>query len=169
MSISADLGCGTVPFLIEPRAYTDAEVQRLVTEVQEEYVRRYGGPDGAAVEAGEFSPPEGLFLVGLLDGVPVATGGWRRIDDGMAEIKRMFVAQAARRRGLARAVLAELERTAAAAGYRELVLNTGPRQPEAVALYEAVGYVRSAPFGHYACHPRALFYRKQLAASAVPG
>lgn len=154
-----------VPFVIEARSYADAEVQRLVAAVQDEYVRRYGGRDGAAVQADEFSPPDGVFLVGLLDGVPVATGGWRRIDDGTAEIKRMFVAQAARRRGLARVVLAELERAAASAGYRELVLNTGPEQPEAVALYEAAGYLPAAPFGHYACHPRALFYRKRLAAS----
>jgi GNAT superfamily N-acetyltransferase len=154
-----------VPFVIEARSYTDAEVQRLVNAVQQEYVRRYGGPDGAAVDPSEFTLPGGLFLVGLLDGVPVATGGWRRIDEGRAEIKRMFVAQAARRRGLARVMLTELERTAASAGYRELVLNTGPEQPEAVALYEAAGYVPAAPFGHYACHPRALFYAKQVAGS----
>ncbi len=156
-----------MPFVIEPRSYTDAEVQRLVTAVQEEYLRRYGGPDGAAVDADDFAPPAGLFLVGVLDGMPVATGGWRRIDHGTAEIKRMYVAERARRRGLARSVLAELERSAASAGYREVVLNTGPEQPEAVALYEAAGYVPAAPFGHYACHPRALFYRKRLAASAA--
>jgi GNAT superfamily N-acetyltransferase len=141
-------------------------VQRLVAAVQQDYVRRYGGPDADTVDPDEFDPPHGLFLLGLRDGVPVATGGWRRIGDGTAEIKRMFVSETARRLGLARSVLAELERTAAAAGLRELVLSTGPVQPEAVALYEATGYQPCAPFGHYARYPSALFYAKSLAAVA---
>jgi GNAT superfamily N-acetyltransferase len=151
-----------VSFEIEARPYDDPDVQRLVAEVQEEYVRRYGGPDGATVDPREFEPPDGVFLVGVLDGVAVATGGWRRVDAHIVEIKRMYVAESARRRGLARAMLAELERTAAAAGMYRLVLNTGPEQPEAVALYEASGYGPEPPFGHYACHERALFYGKPL-------
>jgi GNAT superfamily N-acetyltransferase len=151
-----------VRVVIEKRSYADPDVQRLVAEVQQEYVRRYGGPDAAAVDPTEFAAPDGLFLVGLRDGVPVAMGGWRRIGDGTAELKRMYVAESARRQGLARALLAELERTAAAAGFGELVLNTGVPQPEAVALYEAAGYLPAAPFGHYAGYPQALFYGKKL-------
>jgi GNAT superfamily N-acetyltransferase len=152
-----------VPFEIEPRSYGDPDVQRLVAEVQAEYVRRYGGPDAAAVQAREFDPPDGLFLVGVLDGTAVATGGWRRLNHDTGEIKRMYVAAPARRRGLGRAILAELERTAGAAGMRRLVLNTGPEQPEAVALYAAAGYEPEPAFGHYACHERALFYGKDVA------
>ena len=149
-------------FEIEPRRYDDPDVARMVEEVQAEYVRRYGGPDGAAVDVAEFAPPDGLFLVGLLDGVPVCTGGWRRLADGRAEIKRMYVSAAVRRRGLSKRMLAELERTAASAGIREVVLNTGPSQPEAVALYQLSGYEPIPGFGHYACHPNALFFGKTL-------
>jgi GNAT superfamily N-acetyltransferase len=102
-----------------------------------------------------------------MDGAPVAMGGWRRIDPESAEIKRMYVVRAARRLGLARRLLAELERTAALAGLARLVLNTGPEQPAAIALYESVGYEPVAGFGHYACHPGALFYGKPLAVDAV--
>ena len=156
-------------FVIEPRAYTDADVARLVAEVQQEYVQRYGGPDSAAVDPREFEPPEGLFLVGLLAGVPVATGGWRRLDApgydpaSDAEIKRMYVSARARRRGLARLMLAELERSAALAGLERLVLNTGPQQPEAVALYTGAGYDVVPGFGYYVRYPDALFYGKKLA------
>lgn len=149
-------------FTIEPRPYGDPDVTRLVTEVQAEYVRLYGGPDAAEVDPDDFAPPAGLFLVGLLDGVPVAMGGWRRLDEKRAEIKRMYVAASARRQGLARRLLAEVERTAAAAGVPELVLNTGPEQPEAVALYEQSGYLPVPGFGHYACQPGALFFGKAL-------
>lgn len=152
----------STPFVVVERSYDDPDVQRLVAEVQAEYVARYGGPDAAEVQAGEFDPPDGLFLVGLLDGRPVATGGWRRIDAESAEIKRMYVVASARRRGLGRRLLAELETRAAEAGYRQLVLNTGPEQPEAVAMYEAGGYEPAPGFGYYACHPGALFYAKRL-------
>jgi ribosomal protein S18 acetylase RimI-like enzyme len=152
-----------VRFEIQQRAYSDPVVARMVGEVQAEYVVRYGGPDAAEVDPAEFQPPAGLFLVGFADGVAVATGGWRRLPDGSAEIKRMYVSGAARRRGLAKRMLAELERTAATAGIDRIVLNTGPAQPEAVALYEQSGYTPIAPFGHYACHGAAMFFGK------VPG
>jgi GNAT superfamily N-acetyltransferase len=155
-----------VQFEIQQRRYDDPDVARMVEEVQAEYVQRYGGPDGAAVDPAEFVPPAGLFLVGLLDGVAVATGGWRLLPDGRAEIKRMYVSAAARRRGLSKRILAELERTAAEAGVQEMVLNTGPSQPEAVALYELTGYRPVPAFGHYACHPHALFFGKRLKATA---
>jgi GNAT superfamily N-acetyltransferase len=151
-----------VHFVIEIRAYDDPDVSRMVAEVQAEYLALYGGPDAAAVDPADFTLPAGLFLVGRLDDVPVAMGGWRRLSETDAEIKRMYVSRSARRRGLARQVLSEIERTAAEAGVTRLVLNTGPEQPEAVALYEQTGYEPVPGFGHYACHPDALFYGKAL-------
>ncbi len=61
----------------------------------------------------------------------------------------MFVHRSHRGRGYARAVLAQLERTAAAAGRRRAVLETGTRQPEAIALYTSAGYRPAARFGCY--------------------
>jgi GNAT superfamily N-acetyltransferase len=150
-------------FAFEPRPYEDPDVQHLVKTVQAEYVQRYGGEDGAAVGTGDFDAPNGLLLLGLLDGVPVAMGGWRRIELGgeqVAEIKRMFVVSSARRRGLSRLMLAEIEASAVRAGFERLVLCTGPGQPEAIALYLSSGYELMPPFGHYAEIPTVLFYAK---------
>jgi GNAT superfamily N-acetyltransferase len=149
-------------FIIEPRPYSDPDARLLVAQVQAEYVTRYGGEDAAAVEVGDFDPPGGRFVVGVLDGDPVACGGWRRLAPSVAEIKRMFVADRARRRGLARAVLADLEQRATDAGLIRLVLNTGHHQPEAIALYESSGYRPVRPYGHYACSAGALFYGKDV-------
>lgn len=156
-----------VNLVIEARPYADADVQRLVDAVQAEYVVRYGGPDEAQVDAADFVPPRGLFLLGLAEGVPVAMGGWRFTGADEAELKRMFVVESARRRGLSRLMLARLELSAAEAGVRRLVLNTGLEQPEAIALYESSGYTPIPGFGHYACAPAAVFYAKVLAGAAI--
>jgi ribosomal protein S18 acetylase RimI-like enzyme len=139
------------------RAYEHPDVTLLVAAVQWEYVQRYGDGDATPVDPAEFAPPHGFFTVGYVAGTPVACGGWRPRDaepgqplrDGDAEIKRMFVLVGHRGRGHARAVLGELERTAAAAGRQRAVLETGTRQPEAIALYTSAGYVRMASFGVY--------------------
>jgi GNAT superfamily N-acetyltransferase len=95
-------------------------------------------------------------------------GGWRLVDTAQAEIKRMYVARAARRLGLSRLMLARIEACAAAAGVRRLVLNTGLEQPEAIALYETSGYERIDGFGHYADAPAAVFYGKELVVAVSP-
>jgi GNAT superfamily N-acetyltransferase len=141
----------------EPDALT------LIELVQGEYVLRYGGRDEAPIDVAEFLPPEGLFLVARLDGAAAGCGGWRNLGDGRAEIKRMFTAAEHRNRGVARAVLAELEHTAAAAGIKELVLETGTVQPEAIALYESSGYQPVDGFGYYAGRPLSRSFGKRVA------
>jgi GNAT superfamily N-acetyltransferase len=149
--------------------YADPVAQFLVERVQQEYVVRYGGRDAAVVEPAEFSPPLGLFLVAEVDGVPAGCGGWRDLGGGAVELKRMYVEPAFRRRGLAALLLDELERTAAAAGHRQLLLNSGDRQPEALALYARAGYTPVAGFGVYAQAPGAVFLGKQLDADLPAG
>jgi GNAT superfamily N-acetyltransferase len=146
---------------IDAVAYDHPDAAERIAEVQQEYTKRYGSHDSSPVDPAEFSPPGGLFLVGYLVGEPVACGGWRAAGTD-AEVKRMYVAEAARRTGLARAVLAELERTAQAAGYPRVILETGGRLPEAVALYRSAGYTAVAPFGHYAGSPTSVHLGKLL-------
>ncbi|MBC2588568.1 MULTISPECIES: GNAT family N-acetyltransferase [Rhodococcus] len=159
---------------IEPRPIDDAEVQSLIDEVQLEYVRRYGGPDHTSLHPEEFTPPHGVFLLARGGGAPAGIGGWRARDsahpglrDGDAEIKRMYVREGARRRGVARRILAELERTAVEAGRRRMVLETGTEQPEALAMYAAAGYEPLPErFGKYAYSASSLYFFKDL---ALPG
>jgi GNAT superfamily N-acetyltransferase len=143
--------------------YTDPVAADLVERLQEEYLRRYGGRDQAPVDPAEFAPPRGVFLVAWLAGEPAGCGGWRWSElPGTVEVKRMYVVPAARGRGVARALLAELERTAAAAGAAAVVLETGTAQPEAIALYGSSGYLPVPGFGYYAGRPTARSFGKQL-------
>jgi GNAT superfamily N-acetyltransferase len=134
----------------------------LIDAVQQEYVDRYGGPDDAPVQAEEFAPPHGRFLVGYVDAKAVATGGLRRIDATTVEIKRMYVVPDHRGRGHSRAVLAHLEELARSLGATRVVLETGMKQPEAMRLYETSGYSRIEGFGHYCGQELSVSYGKSL-------
>jgi GNAT superfamily N-acetyltransferase len=148
---------------VTPVRLDEPDALTLIELVQGEYVLRYGGRDEAPIDVAEFLPPEGLFLVARLDGAAAGCGGWRNLGDGRAEIKRMFTAAEHRNRGVGRAVLAELEHTAAAAGIEELVLETGTVQPEAIALYESSGYQPVDGFGYYAGRPLSRSFGKRVA------
>jgi ribosomal protein S18 acetylase RimI-like enzyme len=95
-----------------------------------------------AVPIAEFAPPDGGFIIGEVDGIPVTGGAFQRFDVGTAELKRIWTDRTHRRRGLATALLVELENIIAARGYRRIYLTTGNRQPEAEGLYESTGYTR---------------------------
>jgi GNAT superfamily N-acetyltransferase len=141
---------GSPEFTVRTLAYTDPVVRALEAELQQEYVERYGAVDETPIDPAQFAPPEGLFLVGFVGAEPVASGGFRRHDDDAAEIKRMYVVEDRRGVGYARRLLAELETRVAFAGYRRIVLETGLRQPEAIALYESSGYRPIPDFGFHA-------------------
>jgi GNAT superfamily N-acetyltransferase len=150
-------------------ALTHPDARRLIDEVQQEYVVRYGGHDRTPMEPSYFEPPDGAFFVGYRDEVPVTMGGWRFRPDvsrlgstRAAEIKRMYVAASARRGGLARLMLAHLEATARAAGADVMILETGTAQPEAMALYESAGYERVESFGYYKDAPLNRCYGRVL-------
>ena len=108
-----------------------------------EYRARYGNIFGNRKEAdaiGAYGPPDGVFIVLLREGRPIAMGAYKRYDDSTAEFKRIWTDSALRRQGLAQKVVLELERLAQAQGYTRVFLTTGFRQPEAVNLYLSLGY-----------------------------
>jgi GNAT superfamily N-acetyltransferase len=144
---------------------------KLNDEVQAEYHERYGdGGDATFLAPTDFEPPRGVYLIAYDDtDRPVATGGWRSRDkngegneDGDAELKRMYVVPDMRGRGLARRILTALEDDARAAGRVRMVLETGDKQPEAIALYTATGYAPCVKFGYYRFHQGSRCFAKTL-------
>jgi len=113
------------------------------------------GADMPTAGPAELNPPAGRFIVGYEDGRAVCCGGIKRLADGICELKRMYVVPDARGRGVARALLVELEGQARALGYSVARLDTGPRQPAARHLYESAGY---APIGNFNANPIATFF-----------
>jgi len=143
--------------------YEAPEAQQLMAAALADLARRYGGVgDATPIQAEEFTPPTGDFVVAYLDEVPVACGGWRSAGDDDAELKRMFTVPAARGRGVARAVLAALEESAHRSGRKRVILECGDRQPEAIAMYHASGYERIANFGFYRDEPNCISFAHPL-------
>lgn len=85
------------------------------------------------------------------------------VGDDYCEVKRMFTRPSHRGMGIARGILATLESQAIARGCRIFALETGYLQPEAIALYERLGYVRCGPFGSYVDDPNSVFMQKVAA------
>ena len=103
------------------------------------------------------------FVVARVAGAAAACGGFVPLDDPDAfEIVRMYVRPGFRGRRLADRVLAELEAMAQSRGAAWLRLRCGPRQPEALRLYERNGYRPRGPFAQHRLHPTNLFYEKAL-------
>ena len=134
-------------------AQGDALAAPLLAELAAEYSQRYGGTEEAQLRslqehpADDFAPPDGGLLIGVAaDGTPRTGGAFRRYGDidgqPTAELKRIWTARAARRRGLATAMMAALEAEIGHRGYRRIYLMTGDRQPEAEGLYTSLGYQR---------------------------
>jgi GNAT superfamily N-acetyltransferase len=150
---------------VEPAFWDDPDVQRLAAEQQAEIRARYDG----AGEPG--TPPSAADISVVLvvrddDGIPVGCGALCFLADGVAEVKRMYVVPAARGRDVAKAVLTGLEDAARQRGRTTLRLETGPRQPEAVALHAGAGYRPIPAFGGYVGAPDAedsLFFEHVLA------
>ncbi|WP_329108309.1 GNAT family N-acetyltransferase [Micromonospora sp. NBC_01699] len=152
---------------IEIRAvrYDSLVAQQLVADALADLGLRYGGSgDETPVEAGDFESPSGAFLVAYRGGEPVGCGGWRSHGDAgeTAELKRMYTTPAARGRGVARAVLTAVERSAREHGRKRLILECGDQQPEAIAMYQACGYVQIENFGYYRDSPTCLSFGRPL-------
>jgi len=93
-----------------------------------------------SADPAEVAPPVGAWVVAYLDGRPVGCGGIKRLDASSAELKRIYLADAARGHGLGRRILEQLELHARDLGYERLRLDTGDRQPEALGLFRSAGY-----------------------------
>ncbi|NUR46532.1 MAG: GNAT family N-acetyltransferase [Hamadaea sp.] len=143
--------------LIQNREVTHPDVTLLVVAAEKELLSRY--PDERITPV----DPLARFVVAYQMGEPVGCGAVATVAPGVAELTRLWVRPASRRAGVGRRLLAGLERRAKADGHDTIILETGVRQPEAIALYEASGYHRIPPFGEYVGNPLSVCFEKKQA------
>jgi putative acetyltransferase len=101
-------------------------------------------------------------IVAYEDGEPVGCGAMKRYDASTMEVKRMYTVPAMRGMGIAGKILSELEKWAAELSFERCVLETGKRQPEAIALYRKNGYRMVPNYGQYAGVENSVCFAKEL-------
>ena len=148
----------------------------VLKEIGADHEDLHGLIDRLDGEIGEMYPAEGIFGVDFSDpkvhemvfvvayagGRAVGCGGIRALDGDSVELKRFFVDRAYRGQGIASRLLAYLEGVAKDKGYRLVKLETGPKQLEAIALYEKYGYRQIPLFGEYNDSRYSVCYEKAI-------
>jgi putative acetyltransferase len=123
----------------------------------------YPAESNHLVDIESLAQPHVHVLVARERGRALGCGAFVLGGAGQAEMKRVFVAPAARGKGIAGILMEALEREAAKLGVTLMQLETGIKQPEAIALYRKFGYAERGPFGSYRTDPLSLFMEKRLA------
>lgn len=95
---------------------------------------------------GKYARPQGRLLLASVGGKPAGCVALRDLGDGICEMKRMFVPETFRGRGVGRALAARIIAEGKEAGYRAMRLDTSRRQNEAMGLYENAGFRRIPPY-----------------------
>lgn len=146
---------------IEPEPLTSSVAAALIATLNAELSALYPEPGAThfSLDPSEVAPGAGIFIVARWQGHPVGCGALRRVRDAalvrelgpqVGELKRMYVAREVRGQGIGRALLDRLEAEARTLGLARLVLETGTRQVEALALYRRTGFTTIPPYGEYA-------------------
>jgi GNAT superfamily N-acetyltransferase len=146
---------------IEVEHFDSPDSQRLRAAQRIEIDSAYGKD----TEPGEKPTADSIavfFVARDESGTPLGCGGLRLVDDGIAEIKRMYVRTESRGTGVSTAILRRLEEAALDLGSPALVLETGPEQRRAIAFYQREGFSQIANFGPYVGAPLSVCYSKVL-------
>ncbi len=147
---------------IERVSADSAESRQLMAELSADIDQLFGNEEPGSVDFARLDAPGVIFLIARQGISPIGCGAIRPGNSGVAEVKRVYVREAARRQGVAREIMRALERIARETGFNEIWLETGLRQPAAMRLYESLGYRRIAAFGEYKDDPQSVCYGKPL-------
>lgn len=141
---------GAVAVEIAPADPDDRDARwcldQYFAELQARFESGFDSSLGKRFSPAEMTPPNGIFLVARQDGRPIGCAALVRLDAEATEVKRMWTAPSARGQGVARRMLADLERRAREAGYGKLRLDTNKALNEARALYHRQGFVETARY-----------------------
>jgi putative acetyltransferase len=153
--------------VLEHIAAPTDEARALIGELDAELNGAYAPEQRHGLNIDAIFQPNIAFFIARLDGKAVGCGGIA-FEDGFAELKRMYVRPAARRKGVARGILLRLQAEARGRGMARLVLETGDAQQSAMTLYEREGFTRCKAFGEYAAMSataieRSVFFEKRIA------
>lgn len=139
----------------------DKNFQILVGELDSDLAKRNGDANDFFAQFNTIDLLKNV-VVAFIEGIPVGCGAIKVYDGSAMEIKRMFVAVNQRGKGIASAILSELEKWAKELGYGKAILETGKQMPEAIGLYRKAGYAVIPNYGQYATVESSICFEKML-------
>jgi GNAT superfamily N-acetyltransferase len=150
-----------IQIVIEDPASSDSFA--LMGELSETLAQITGDDGKSSFDPSDLRSAKARFVVARnSDGEALGCGAFRPLEEGIAEVKRMFSRPGTR--GVGSAILEFLEDEARALGYRALWLETRLVNEQAVRFYDRKGYQRIPNFGKYVGNPKAVCFEKNLAA-----
>ena len=140
----------------------EAKIRKLIESLDVYMLALYPSESTHRVDTTILASRNARFFCALCDGMLVGCGGIL-IEDDYAEVKRIFVSPKARGRGIGRKLMERLEVESRQLGFKLLRLETGIYQPEALALFKAMGFIPRLSFGDYPNNdPNSIFMEKQV-------
>ncbi|WP_224995409.1 GNAT family N-acetyltransferase [Cesiribacter sp. SM1] len=143
---------------------TDSEnpdFRRLVLLLDQELAERDGDEHAFFAQFNKIDKIQHV-VVAYHNDFAIGCGAIKEYENRVAEVKRMFVQSSYRGQGIAGLILQELERWASALNYHTLILETGKKQPEAIALYKKSNYHLIPNYGQYAGVDNSVCMKKTL-------
>ncbi|WP_457787605.1 GNAT family N-acetyltransferase [Pseudomonas sp. PL-6] len=150
---------------VEQESPNQPDVIALIADLDAYQDSLYPAEARYALDLASLSKPNVLFVVARDEQHAALGCGAVVMNDLYGEVKRMYVLPEARGKGIAKKLIATLEASAYESGCRELMLETGPYQPEALRFYTNQGYARRGAFGSYPEHPLSVFMCKSLSSA----
>lgn len=140
------------------------DFQSLVAELDKDLAIRDGAEHAFFAQFNKIDMIK-YVVVAYQNNEPVGCGAIKHYADGIMEVKRMFVPPEHRGKGIASLVLANLEHWAAELHYQKCILETGKKQPEAIALYHKNNYTIIPNYGQYIGVESSVCFEKNIASS----
>jgi putative acetyltransferase len=147
---------------VDQESPNQSEIIDLIADLDAYQDSLYPAEARYALDLASLSKPNVIFVVARDERHTALGCGAVVLNSSYGEVKRMYVRPEARGKGIAKQVIVALEASAYESGCRELMLETGPYQPEALRFYTSQGYVRRGAFGAYPEHPLSVFMAKSL-------
>lgn len=140
----------------------ESALHELIAKLDREMLEKYPQEGVFGVDFSDTKVDEMIFAVAFVGDIPAGCGGIRPLDANSVELKRFFVDSAFRQKGIASKLLTFLEKEAKHRGYGSVKLETGPLQPESIALYRKFGYDEIGLFGEYTDSRYSICFEKML-------
>ncbi len=141
---------------------TDPDLHMLIERLDRELLTLYPAEGIFGVDFNDPAVREMTFCVAYACGTPAGCGGFKPLEEDVAELKRFYVESSFRSKGIASLILEYIESAAKESGVKVMRLETGPKQPAAIALYRKFGYRQIECYGPYAGCEHSLCMEKPL-------